>query len=249
MRCTSCHSYIPEGLPVPVICPQCGRGADAQAPAGPPPLPTREVVITSIAPSTPSPAVVVAAPAASSAAPEVAPPLPATSSAEATDLHSRLGLDRASAPAPLSGPAETEAFAPYFSLLTTLAFSPASSNAILQHPSRGSLSFGPQGLSIVFDDGRNWEKFYYRDITTVRQQDDHVLISQCREPPDSLPPMATGLGFTAPLEPREYFRRTLYPCQKRAYPLRGFTLPAASAVKVSSSGRGLNSALMAEQKK
>ncbi len=98
----------------------------------------------------------------------------------ANDAHARLGIEGSHASTGASSATSestSESFAPYFSLLTSLAYSPAATNAILQHPSRGSISFGPQGLSIVFDSGRHWEKITYRDITAIRTQDDYVLIT------------------------------------------------------------------------
>ncbi|MBI3556623.1 MAG: hypothetical protein HY074_10205 [Deltaproteobacteria bacterium] len=159
------------------MCPQCGRSEVEAKPesktesarnaetsaSGPPPLPAE------------APAPVL--PPVPQAAPSELPGKPV----EATDVRSRLGLEssRQADASPTASPTSDAAFAPYFSLITTLAFGPANANLILQHPSRGSISFGSLGLSIVFDDGRHWEKLLYRDITAIRANahDDCVLIA------------------------------------------------------------------------
>lgn len=143
MRCPSCHSYIPEGLSEPIVCPQCGKKTSA------PERSTPNVDRDKTSPLTPT-----AANAEPPPAPLPRPPL----------LGSTTG-------------AASEAFAPFFTIQTHLSFEPARSQAFLRHPCQGSLSFGPDGFSVVFDEGRHWEKFLYREISAFRLGDDCVFIT------------------------------------------------------------------------
>ncbi|HRK02079.1 MAG TPA: hypothetical protein PLH57_05390, partial [Oligoflexia bacterium] len=65
----------------------------------------------------------------------------------------------------------TPSFAPYLTLRMKIAFGPA--GALLE-PSIGTLSFGPEGFSVVLDRGRRWEKVYYRDLANLRSLDTDV---------------------------------------------------------------------------
>lgn len=68
----------------------------------------------------------------------------------------------------------TSPFAPFFTIKTRLSFGLAQAQA---EPSCGSVSFGSEGLSVVWDDGRQWEKIPYRDLGPARLTDDSVSLS------------------------------------------------------------------------
>ncbi|MEW6056087.1 MAG: hypothetical protein AB1540_05680 [Bdellovibrionota bacterium] len=128
MRCTSCNSYIPEGLVEPVVCPQCGRLA-----------------------STPQ-------------------------RSSATDAGSSYETARV---AEASSYVETETtkslpFAPYFTLRTQLAFGLSSH---VPDAGPGSISFGPEGFSVVWGKGKHWEKIAYRDLERFEVVGDAVNLS------------------------------------------------------------------------
>jgi hypothetical protein len=115
MRCSSCHSYIPEGLTDPAQCPQCGKSASESVPV---PVPQPEPSTEYRVPST--------------------------------------------------------VFAPFFTIRTKLSFGLAEAPAT---PTEGSISFGPEGLSIVWDEGRRWQKIAYRDLGAARLVEDSVRLS------------------------------------------------------------------------
>ncbi|MBI3543845.1 MAG: hypothetical protein HY075_11285 [Deltaproteobacteria bacterium] len=176
MRCPECHSYIPEGLSDPAQCPQCGRTASApvpparaeargapeapDSPAGPPPLPG----------ATPPSSSASGTDELFSAEPTPEPASPGPS----PNPRSRLGLQT---PAATPATESSGAFAPYFSIKLRLAYSPAAAGTELRNPTEGSVSFGPDGFSIVFDDGLHWEKLLYRDVKSVRAHDDSVVVT------------------------------------------------------------------------
>lgn len=116
MRCPSCRSYIPEGIPHQpdgsIPCPACQKPFSTTVSQADAPASVREVEETS-APS----------------------------------------------------------FAPYLTLKMKIAFGPAGS---LLEPTLGSLSFGPEGFSVVLDHGKRWEKVFYRDISDLRTFDAEV---------------------------------------------------------------------------
>lgn len=119
MRCSTCHSYIPEGLPTPVVCPQCGRQAENQH--------------------------------------------------HQDEVHGT--------PEPIAAAANTtiaQAFAPFFSIPTRLFYGSLHETVI---PHNGSLSFGPEGFSIVWDDGRGWQKILYRDLESAIVANDSVRLT------------------------------------------------------------------------
>ncbi len=60
----------------------------------------------------------------------------------------------------------SKAFAPFFTIRSTFTFSLIQNPSL--NPALGSISFGPQGFSIVWSEGKNWEKFYYRDLHSVK---------------------------------------------------------------------------------
>jgi hypothetical protein len=82
-----------------------------------------------------------------------------------------------SAPEPAASGAESAAFAPFFTIRTRLAFGPATSTELMREPAPGSLSFGPDGFAIVSHGGRQWEKIRYRDLSSVRAQDEYVSLT------------------------------------------------------------------------
>lgn len=149
MRCTACHTYIPEGLPEPVKCPQCGRSAQASS--------------------------AIQSKSATSAA--AAPASPAQPASDAPDT--RNATDSPDAPLSTDSvlAASSPAFAPYFTIRALLAYGPAASSDELRIPAQGSISFGSEGFSLVFDNGQHWEKILYRDLDSVRPHDDSVVIS------------------------------------------------------------------------
>lgn len=66
------------------------------------------------------------------------------------------------------------AFAPYFTIQTALCFGvPGHESA----PADGSISFGQDGFSLVWDDGRQWEKITYRDLAQAQLKGDAVTLS------------------------------------------------------------------------
>ena len=117
MRCTACHSYIPEGLPAPVRCPACGGSQT---------LPKPDVVS------------------------------PPTSS-------------------PPSNTALLEpGFAHYFTIKTRVSFGRLQAP---HHIEEGSLSFGPNGFSIVWNGGKGWDKISYRDLGPAQLKNDSVVFT------------------------------------------------------------------------
>jgi hypothetical protein len=86
----------------------------------------------------------------------------------------------ASRAAPAPPRASSEPFAPYFTIRTTLAYSVAAAHSQdpLLEPAPGSLSFGAEGFSIVFDEGRHWKRIQYRDLEGARLDHDRVIISE-----------------------------------------------------------------------
>ena len=63
-------------------------------------------------------------------------------------------------------------FAPYFTIKTQLAFGP-----IMMQPEigLGSISFCPEGMSIVSSGGKSWKKIPYLEISFLRQDGPKVL--------------------------------------------------------------------------
>ena len=74
-------------------------------------------------------------------------------------------------PKPLASPS-APAFAPFFTIKTQLAFGPT-----MMQPDigLGSISFGPEGFSIVSSAGKSWKKIPYTDMSFLRQDGPKVL--------------------------------------------------------------------------
>lgn len=172
MRCGACLSYIPEGLPEPIVCPSCGKPAarPAQATTAEPKVSPAPAPATEPAPA-PEPKLTIGASPSETQ--------PSFSTAKIAVAEPEL---RASTPPPVpagttdAGRANT-AFAPYFTIPLKLAYGPAAAPAHAASADRGSLSFGPEGFSIVASDGRQWEKILYRDIRSLKQDSDSLVLT------------------------------------------------------------------------
>ncbi len=74
-----------------------------------------------------------------------------------------------------SSTADSNAFAPYFTLRTRLSYAPTA--MALPDATAGSISFGPEGLSIVSNDGSQWEKLLYRNVTQPRIDGPFIVLT------------------------------------------------------------------------
>jgi len=110
---------------------------------------------------------------AAAAAPAPTPQVTATST-PSTIVNISPAAETAPPPLPQSEKNAAAVFAPYFTIQTVLSFGPTTLNATA---SRGSLSFGPAGFSIVWDRGHHWEKVHYRDLTETRLEAESVVIT------------------------------------------------------------------------
>lgn len=70
-------------------------------------------------------------------------------------------------------PALAQAFAPYFTIKTQLAFSNNDVPTTMAS-SAGSLAFGPTGFSVVCNNGRHWEKIEYESLSKLQVTGDAV---------------------------------------------------------------------------
>jgi hypothetical protein len=188
MRCGACRAYIPEGLTEPITCPSCGKvqtaGSSAPTPSAPAPSPVEKPAEKPVERND-EPSRWIGTTPAFTGGEGAPPPLPHTDLPPLEGPREPVFAGaRTSAPPPEAAPAAEEfsgayrgaatAFAPYFTIQTSLSFGPATGPALLREPTPGSLSFGPEGFAIVSSSGKAWDKIRYHELSSVRVQGDSV---------------------------------------------------------------------------
>lgn len=122
MRCRYCHSYIPEGMHAPEVCPNCGKHVSKARP-------------------------------------------------QDTMATTGTGQQESARTGPQSPRTDPQSSLPFLTLRATLAFGLASQSL---DPTRGSLSFSSEGISVVWNNGRDWDRIPYRDLSSVRVEDEFL---------------------------------------------------------------------------